>query len=686
MLLSQTKKPSDVESARGLDAHRFVTITFDDGLIAGARKAVRILDEFTISATFYLVTGWVRPRQVAWIRDHWNKGRDHGHWRDWREIQSRGHDFGSHTVTHLNAGGKWARRFPVLLRWEFSRSHADLRRQLGVAPVSISMPWNTPTETLEPYVRRFYAACRLGSQAPRANDLARMNWHRLHSWAPDSDIDADEIIDHIRATPPGHWLILQFHSFDGEGYMPVTSDKFREILRGIAATNDLQHVTVSEMVRHFRAGTLPPRNGKPPRRRKARICLVTSEHLSMNPRLVKEADALHGAGYDVRVVSCQWMEWQQREDARLLETRYWRNQTIDFSPRRSPRLFWYSRVRHYSARRFVAPMMPSDAVLQRAIGRVVPEMVRLAATEPADLFVGHNIAALPAAVLAARERGVRAAFDAEDFHSGMWVTELGPTPTDRLAGRVERRFLPQCAYVTAASPGIAEAYAQRHGIPLPTTIRNVFPLADRPGKFRLHDAKAPLTLYWFSQVIGARRGLEEIIRGIALAGSKNIQLHLRGQWQPGYRDTLNQLARKAGLDPTQLVSHDLAPPDDMIRLSAEYDVGLALEHPVSENRDICLTNKICTYLLAGNAVIATATRGQKRLMEEIPGTGLCYEIGDLQTVARQLTEWVCDRAALERVRRCAWGLGERSHNWDVEQQKLVPLVERVVGAARKALA
>src|SRR6266550_7738312 len=188
VLLSPTKKPSDGESARGLDGRRFITITFDDGLIAGARKAVRILDEFAVSATFYLVTGWVRPRQVAWVRDRWNKGRDHGHWRDWREIQSRGHDFGSHTVTHLNAGGRWSRWFPALLRWELSHSHAELRRHLGVAPASISMPWNTPAEALEPYVRRFYAACRLGTQAPRANDLSRLNWHRLHSWAPDSDI------------------------------------------------------------------------------------------------------------------------------------------------------------------------------------------------------------------------------------------------------------------------------------------------------------------------------------------------------------------------------------------------------------------------------------------------------------------------------------------------------------------
>ena len=33
-----------------------------------------------------------------------------------------------------------------------------------------------------------------------------------------------------------------------------------------------------------------------------RLCLVSPGHPASNPRLVKEAAALHGAGYDVTVV------------------------------------------------------------------------------------------------------------------------------------------------------------------------------------------------------------------------------------------------------------------------------------------------------------------------------------------------------------------------------------------------
>ena len=656
------------------NSSRFVSITFDDGLINGARKAVEILSRFNLFATFYLVTGWVRPREIPFTRDRWNRGLDHGSWHDWREIMNRGHDIGSHTVTHLNAGGRIASWLPPVLRWEFSHSHQRLRRNLGVAPLSISMPWNASTLTYEYVLRRLYRACRVGSRIPRSNDLGQIDWYSLSSWAPDSDVSVAELVSHVRATPPGHWLILQLHGFDGEGYMPVSSGKFREAVQRFAELDNLEHVTVAEMVRRFRDHPTPPPVGKRSRR-KGRICLVTSQHLFANPRVVKEADALEEAGYQVDVVSCQWMEWQRREDHRLREIRRWRSHFIDFSQTRQPGLFWYSRLRHYAARQLTRISPQNDFIALRAIGRVTPEIAKTAASLAADLFIGHNIAALPAVVMAARARDVPAGFDAEDFHSGMWLTESGPTYVDRLTEQIERKFLPECSYVSAASPLIAEAYQRGYDIRLPATILNVFPLSDRTDQFQEHDPAAPLTLYWFSQVIGARRGLEEIVKAIGRTGNRNIQLHLRGEWQRGYRSKLETAAREAGLQRSQLVSHEPASSDEMVRLSAEYDVGLALEQPISENRDICITNKICTYLLAGNAVIATATCGQRLLMQQLPEAGLCFEIGDITAVAQKLVEWERDRTLLEQVRRKAWCYGEQQFNWDLEKKKFLSVVE-----------
>jgi peptidoglycan/xylan/chitin deacetylase (PgdA/CDA1 family) len=66
--------------SENLKAARYVTITFDDGLINGAQRTAAIFDAFGLKATFYVVTGWVGPHQITWIRDRWNWRRDHDTW------------------------------------------------------------------------------------------------------------------------------------------------------------------------------------------------------------------------------------------------------------------------------------------------------------------------------------------------------------------------------------------------------------------------------------------------------------------------------------------------------------------------------------------------------------------------------------------------------------------------------
>jgi hypothetical protein len=38
------------------------------------------------------------------------------------------------------------------------------------------------------------------------------------------------------------------------------------------------------------------------------VCIVSPGNLASNPRVLKEADALHGAGYDVTSVFCSYSD------------------------------------------------------------------------------------------------------------------------------------------------------------------------------------------------------------------------------------------------------------------------------------------------------------------------------------------------------------------------------------------
>jgi glycosyltransferase involved in cell wall biosynthesis len=314
---------------------------------------------------------------------------------------------------------------------------------------------------------------------------------------------------------------------------------------------------------------------------------------------------------------------------------------------------------------------------KRTLSRTTPELEAAGKKSKADLYIAHNLGALPAAVAAARRHSAQAGFDAEDFHSAMDPIEK-TTPEDKLAAAIERRFLRSCAYVTAASPGIAKAYSQKYGIPQPETILNVFPLCERPSEFRGGDEGAPLRLYWFSQTIGRDRGLEDAIRALGILRDQTIELHLRGEWCHGYEAEFFELAKSEGIARDRIHYSPPDRPDRMVDLAAHYDVGLALEPRASFNNDVCISNKIFTHLLAGNAIAATKTRGQQTVISRIGRAGFCYEPGSAQQLADGLRKWSEDRQLLADARREAWNWGARQYNWDFEKQKFLGIVERVL--------
>jgi hypothetical protein len=351
---------------------------------------------------------------------------------------------------------------------------------------------------------------------------------------------------------------------------------------------------------------------------------------------------------------------------------------IDWRKRNSRVLFYRSRGRHWAARKATSVSPLASRLAVSALSRVGPEIRDAAMSVPSDLYIAHNIGALPATFAAAAARSGKVGFDAEDFHSGQRNDD---TPLAAFTRTIERRLLAQSAYVTAAAPGIAEAYRDLCGIPLPTCILNVFPLRDRPLQFRPASTLDPVRLYWFSQTIGPDRGLEDAVRAMGLLSEHHVELHLRGCWQPGYEARLRRVAAESGVPMDRIISHAPGMPDDMVRLAAGYDVGLALEPGASTNNDIALSNKIFTYLLAGNALLATRTVGQSRLMPDLLAAAAWCEAGQPDSLARALLPWLDQRAALLAARETAWHLGETRFNWDLEKSKFL---EVVAGALEKS--
>lgn len=227
-------------------SRRLLSITFDDGLRNGAEIACEILAAYRLQATFYVVTGWIEPIRTS-IRESYNAGRSHGDWQFWRGVRDAGHEVGSHTFSHVNAGGKKALIMPWLVGFEIGRSKADLVREVPQARYTISMPWNAATARSERHVRSHFCGCRVGS-ALAYNRLDALETYRLASWAPPPSLNESELEKAIAAIPENGWLILQFHSFDDEGWEPISRARFSRLCEIAASDDELAVRTIADVV------------------------------------------------------------------------------------------------------------------------------------------------------------------------------------------------------------------------------------------------------------------------------------------------------------------------------------------------------------------------------------------------------------------------------------------------------
>lgn len=421
----------------------------------------------------------------------------------------------------------------------------------------------------------------------------------------------------------------------------------------------------------------------------ARICLVTPGHPATDPRLVKEADALVEAGYRVRVVATRFVAWATATEAEFAG-RPWGE--IAWA-RIGPFAPWPARQAMRIRRRLLQPLAVraphlSAWLTARAWHDAIPQLIRLARAEPADLYIAHNLAALPAAAAAARRHKGRLGFDAEDFHRG----ELAATPENRafirLASALEQGYMPRCDHLTAASDGIARAYAEALGIEPPVTILNAFALTERHGTTPAAELEAErrgpgLSLYWFGQTIGPGRGLEMALDAMARAGP-GLRLHLRGNWAAGYEKALHGRAVELGL--ADRVHHlPPVPPGQLVERTARHDVGLALEPGDRPNSNLMTTNKILTYLVAGLALAATDTEGQQPVMAGAPGAGLTCRPGDVAALTAWLRTLIEAPERLQAARAAALTAAETRFSWERQKPLLLERVAETLAARPRTL-
>lgn len=378
----------------------------------------------------------------------------------------------------------------------------------------------------------------------------------------------------------------------------------------------------------------------------------------------------------MRVVASQHVPWVVEWDEQMMKGRTWELDAVkwDGSDAESKWTRLKSGVRQKAFQALANGTTPIG-ISDRAYSRLYTELLKKVLRQPAEFLIAHNPPALPVAAAAAKKLGVKFAFDSEDFHTGEFSEVDRSSSAFELLSQVESVYLPRCAYVSAPSEQIAEALQARYKIEKTAVLPNVFCWSERErldGKVKDRRGDS-LSLYWYSQIVGFDRGLQDVIRAAGLLSSP-VQIHLRGDATDDVKSALLRLARECGIA-NQIYFHAPVRPQELLSRAAEHDVGLALEQPVNQNRNITVTNKLFFYMLAGISVAATATDGQTAVMENCLAAGFLYTPGDYKSLASELQRLLYSPELLEDRKRAALKAAGEKWNWELKSRDLISLVK-----------
>lgn len=397
----------------------------------------------------------------------------------------------------------------------------------------------------------------------------------------------------------------------------------------------------------------------------ASICIVTTKQPSTNPRMRKNADALAKEGFKVTVLYSFNAEWADDADKFYFKQNLWNHLRIGGHPLH--KRLEYNRTRIFRkwgelTSNFRMSLCPAESRFMKALDKLAP-----------DLVLGHNPGSLPVLSSWSNRTGKPVIFDAEDYHRGesYWVR----VRQESMVQSLEDTHIPELTAITAASPLIAEKYKEHYPTQSIHTINNAFSkslLSKCP-----FELEGPLKIVWFSQVVGLDRGLQEFMSSLTLIPEIPLEISILGISTAEKRVELNAYIKSQ--------NHNISffsnvPEPEMLEFLAQHEIGLCLEKPTPENRNICRTNKLYTYPLAGCYMLISRTDGQIQFLHEWPDTGRLIDIEAPVTIAEALKWAYNHRSELLECRIRSWELARSELNWEVESSKLIHLVQSILEA------
>ena len=300
------------------------------------------------------------------------------------------------------------------------------------------------------------------------------------------------------------------------------------------------------------------------------------------------------------------------------------------------------------------------------------------AAPAADVYHGHDLTALPAAIDAARRHpGSLVIYDSHELFLEAGAESRQPRWVRRVLAVYERRLMRAVATVITVNDGIAAELRARYPVPSITVVRNAPPIQpDRsvqPDLLRRAagiPSEAPVVLYHGG--LQRERGLEVLMDALTEDRLKHAHLVLLGF------GGLEERLRTRATDPIyggRVHVLPAVPPEDLLDLVASADVSAMPIQPTTINHRLSTPNKLFESLAVGTPIVASDMPGMAAVIRDT-GCGVLVDPTRRDSIAAGIAEMLeLGPARMADLRaRCQRAAHER-YNWETESARLLGVYE-----------
>ena len=300
------------------------------------------------------------------------------------------------------------------------------------------------------------------------------------------------------------------------------------------------------------------------------------------------------------------------------------------------------------------------------------------ANEPADIYHGHDLTALPVTYQAAQRHGAKFVYDSHELFLERNTLQPISQTEKYLWRRLEGFLIRRASAVITVSDSIANELAQRYQIKNPTVIMNAPSQKRAIPNDQDRNLRAALGVsdeYYLLLYSGVRtfnRGLEKLIESLVYL--PKCHLVLLGMGADQYNKKLQTLAQEVGVR-SRVSFFGPVPSEQVTAYAASADLGVAPIENVCLSYYYCSPNKLFEYINAGLPAIGSNFPEMKKVIEQFE-VGCTFDPSSPQNIAQAVLHMLEDSEKLQRMKQNTF-IAAQVYNWENESKKLIELYSQL---------